>query len=236
MQYDSALIPVMTPLLELIDVSKAYLQGDVLRVVLDQVSARVENGEAVAVRGRSGSGKTTLLNLIAGLDAADHGRIMIGGRDLQEMTERERTLYRRRNIGIVFQFFNLIPTLTVEENIRLPLELNGASGRVGGHPDPAELLERTGLLERGSDYPDELSGGEQQRVAIARVLVHRPRIVLADEPTGNLDAETGDAVIELLCELTRELGGTLILVTHSRTLAGIADRILTIQHGRLALE
>lgn len=226
----------MPPILEVVDLSKSYRQGDDHRLVLAGVSARVEQGEVLAVRGRSGSGKTTLLNLIAGLDEPSSGHIVIGDRNLETMSERERTLFRRDHIGIVFQFFNLIPTLTVSENIALPLELTGKSHSADGHPTPDELLERVGLAGRGKDYPDELSGGEQQRVAIARAVVHRPELVLADEPTGNLDAVTGDEVIALMNELTRELDRTLILVTHSHSLAETADRVLTIRHGKLAPE
>lgn len=226
----------MPPILELIELTKSYRQGDEYRLVLDTVSARVEQGEVLAIRGRSGSGKTTLLNLIAGLDQPSSGRILVGDRNLESMSERERTLFRRDNIGIVFQFFNLIPTLTVMENISLPLELTGNGESSDGHPKPNELLERVGLAGRGADYPDELSGGEQQRVAIARAVVHRPKLVLADEPTGNLDAVTGDEVIALLNELTRELDRTLILVTHSHSLAETADRVFTLRHGKLAPE
>lgn len=223
----------MTPILELINLTKSFSQGDQRRTVLDGISTSVQPGEVIAIRGRSGSGKTTLLNLIAGLEEPGSGSVLIDGHDLTLMSERQRTVFRRENIGIVFQFFNLIPTLTVTENITLPLELGG---RNRNGPDAAGLLERVGLADRSADYPDELSGGEQQRVAIARALIHEPALVLADEPTGNLDAATGDQVIGLLNELTRDLGRTLILVTHSHSLASIADRILAIQHGFLTPE
>jgi putative ABC transport system ATP-binding protein len=184
------------------------------------------------VRGRSGSGKTTLLNLIAGLDTPSDGRILIEGSDLAAMTDRQRTLFRRDNIGIIFQFFNLIPTLTVLENVILPAELRQL-GNQYALENARSLLARVGLADREDDYPDQLSGGEQQRVAIARSLVHEPRLLLADEPTGNLDRTTGDRVLRLLQDLTQELGKTLILVTHSRQDATKADRVLTISQGKL---
>lgn len=219
-------------LIRLIDLHKSYLQGDEERVVLDGASASFSEGEFVAVRGRSGSGKTTLLNLVAGLDAPDEGEIWVDGQNLAELDEEQRTLFRRRSIGIVFQFFNLIPTLNVIENVTLPAELAGHPG--GEVRERArQLLTRVGLGDRETAAPDELSGGEQQRVAIARSLIVQPRLVLADEPTGNLDLETGAQVIELLEELTRDLGNTLLIATHSHDLADQADQVFTIQDGRL---
>jgi putative ABC transport system ATP-binding protein len=212
------------------EVRKAYREGDALHLVLDGVEARVGAGEFVALVGPSGSGKSTLLNLIAGIDRPDSGEVVVAGAALGRMSERERTLFRRRSIGFVFQFFNLIPTLTVEENLLLPLELNGL-------PADAAVargwLARVGLADRAGSFPDRLSGGEQQRVAIARALIHEPPLVLADEPTGNLDADTGERVLELLASLTREGGRTLVVVTHSERIVERADRTLVLDRGRL---
>ncbi len=222
----------MSNLIELVALTKQYPQGEGWRKVLNEAEASIAEGEFVAVRGRSGSGKTTLLNLIAGLDEPSSGKILIDGTDLAEMTNRQRTIFRRDNIGIIFQFFNLIPTLTVLENVLLPAEL--AAKQSGDRREYAEsLLARVGLAGREDDFPDQLSGGEQQRVAIARALVHRPRLLLADEPTGNLDRSTGHSVLELLQEVIKELGKTLIIVTHSREDASRADRVLTIRQGQL---
>ena len=222
----------MSTLIELVALTKQYPQGEGWRKVLNEAEASIAEGEFVAVRGRSGSGKTTLLNLIAGLDEPSSGKILIDGTDLAEMTNRQRTVFRRDNIGIIFQFFNLIPTLTVLENVLLPAEL--AANQGDDIREYAEsLLARVGLAGREADFPDQLSGGEQQRVAIARALVHRPRLLLADEPTGNLDRSTGNSVLELLQEVIKELGKTLIIVTHSREDASRADRVLTIREGQL---
>ncbi len=180
----------------------------------------------------SGSGKSTLLNLASGIDLPDAGRVVVGDTDLTALDERERTLFRRDRIGFVFQFYNLLPTLTVLENLLLPLELGGA--RDGEGEDRARgLLEAVELGARADAFPDRLSGGEQQRVAVARALVHEPDLLLADEPTGNLDEDTGERVVELMEDLVREAGTTLVVVTHSRELAGRMDRILELDHGRL---
>lgn len=219
-------------LIRLVDLHKSYLQGEDERVVLNGASASLKEGAFVAVRGRSGSGKTTLLNLVAGLDAPDEGEIWIDGKNLAALDEQQRTLFRRNSIGIVFQFFNLIPTLNVMENVTLPAELAGHPGaEVSGRA--RQLLARVGLGDRETASPDELSGGEQQRVAIARSLIVEPRLVLADEPTGNLDLETGAQVINLLEELTRDLGKTLLIATHSHDLADRADQVFVIQDGKL---
>jgi putative ABC transport system ATP-binding protein len=222
----------MKDLIRLEALTKAYRQGERVRRVLDGADGRFVEGEVAAIRGRSGSGKTTLLNLLAGLDVPDSGRIMVDGQDLAAMTPRQRTLFRRETIGIVFQFFNLIPTLTVSENVLLPAEL---AGRMNSEVDrhAQSLLGQVGLDGRQEDMPDRLSGGEQQRVAIARALVMTPRLVLADEPTGNLDQVIGDEIMQLLLSLTRSEGRTLILVTHSHHLAERADRVLTIENGKL---
>jgi putative ABC transport system ATP-binding protein len=212
--------------------SKAYQEGDRTRVVLDDASGAFARGEFAAIVGKSGSGKSTLLNIISGIDYPDAGAIWLDGRNLVALDDRARTLFRRSNVGFVFQFFNLIPTLTVWENIVLPLELGG--------DDTAEtlaraesLLEAVGLLDRRETFPDRLSGGEQQRVAIARALVHDPLLVLADEPTGNLDEATGGQVLDLLDRLTRQAGKNLIMVTHSAESASRADRVLCLQAGHL---
>jgi putative ABC transport system ATP-binding protein len=212
--------------------SKSYQEGSQVRIVLQDACASINRGEFIAIVGKSGSGKSTLLNLISGIDRMDAGQIYLDGHELTGMDERERTIFRRRNIGFIFQFFNLIPTLTVLENVTLPLELNG------GNPTAARrralpLLEAVGLPDRLNTFPDRLSGGEQQRVAIARALVHDPPLVLADEPTGNLDEETGWQVLELLDRLTRKSGKNLLLVTHSREAARYADRVLCLRDGKL---
>ena len=220
------------PAVELRKVSKSYREGEVERVVLRDVSVTLASGEIVVLVGRSGSGKSTLLNVIAGIDRPTAGRVIVNGTDLTALDEQARTRFRRRHIGFVFQFFNLIPLLTVEENLLLPLDLNGRADAEGVKRARA-LLERVGLGGRGDSYPDRLSGGEQQRVAIARALIHDPALILADEPTGNLDVETAAGVLDLLDTLAREAGRTVLMVTHSREVVGVADRILAIQRGGL---
>src|SRR5215467_14300773 len=220
------------PALELHRISKSYREAEVERVVLRDVSVTIARGEIVVLLGRSGSGKSTLLNVIAGIDRPTAGCVMVDATDLTALDEQARTRFRRAHIGFVFQFFNLIPLLTVEENLLLPLDLNGradAKGAARAH----ELLDRVGLGGRGESYPERLSGGEQQRVAIARALIHDPALILADEPTGNLDAETATGVLDLLDTLAREAGRTVVMVTHSREVVGVADRIYAIQRGAL---
>jgi putative ABC transport system ATP-binding protein len=219
----------MPALVRLDRVTKDYSEGRELRQVLKDASLEVAEGEFVAIRGRSGSGKSTVLNLVAGIDQPSSGEIFVGGTALTRLGPRERTLLRRDQIGFVFQFFNLIPTLSVLENVLLPAELAGRDAARRAQ----ELLAQVGLADRSSSYPDRLSGGEQQRVAIARALVLDPRLVLADEPTGNLDDATSAAVMGLLDALTRRAGKTLLLATHSREVAALADRVLTIDGGRL---
>ena len=215
--------------------SKTYTEGGHTRVILDAINSTFGAGEFVCLLGKSGSGKSTLLNLISGIDAPSSGQVTIYHEQqrviLTALSEQKRTLFRRRHIGIVFQFFNLIPTLTVLENVTLPLELAGR-GRES-HPQALALLARVGLADRQDAYPDRLSGGEQQRVAIARALIHDPLLILADEPTGNLDEETGETVLELLLELTRDAGKTLIMATHALDVAQQADRVLHLVHGKL---
>ncbi len=224
--------PNTQALIDIRNVGKSFIEGGHKRIVLHQASTQIQRGESVALLGRSGSGKSTLLNILSGIDAPTTGVITIDGVALHSLNERDRTLFRRRNIGFVFQFFNLIPTLSVEENVLLPVELNGTV--TAAKRDAArELLRRVGLGDRGAAFPDKLSGGEQQRVAIARALAHDPALVLADEPTGNLDAATGEQVLQLLDDMTRQAGKTLIMVTHSTAIAARADRILHLEDGRL---
>lgn len=208
-------------------VSKAYNDGATRHDVLRGIDLEVVPGELVALLGPSGSGKSTLLNIIAGIDSPDSGTVEVSGRELGAMNERQRTLLRRRDIGFVFQFFNLIPTLTVLENVLLPLELTGRRD-VGV---ARSLLERVGLADRGRAFPEELSGGEQQRIAIARALAHEPKLLLADEPTGNLDSATGARVLDLLADLVREHGSAMVIATHSRDVVERAHRVLTLHDG-----
>jgi putative ABC transport system ATP-binding protein len=225
----------MTPFLRFHDLTKSYYEGDVRRVVLQNAHAEFEPGEITAIVGKSGSGKTTLLNLIGGIDAPDSGQIWLDGKELSALSERDRTFFRRARIGFVFQFYNLIPTLTVRENVSLPLELNRVP-RAQANEKVQDLLDAVGLLERWDTFPEKLSGGEQQRVALARALVHDPLLILADEPTGNLDEETGAQVLSLLAHLTREQNRTLLIVTHSLDATSHADRVLRLTHGQLAEE
>ena len=216
------------------DLTKHYDEGGQSRKVLDNVSLDIEEGEFFVMLGKSGSGKSTLLNLISGIDGADSGHIMISDTDITALNEKQQTLFRRDKIGIIFQFFNLIPTLTVLENITLPGELRGDNRRLVEQRGRA-LLERVGLLDRADTYPDRLSGGEQQRVAIARALAHEPMLVLADEPTGNLDEDTGQTVLSLLLELTRDAGKTLVMATHNPEILPFADRVCRIHEGKLVV-
>ena len=225
----------MTPFLRFHDLTKSYYEGDVQRLVLQNAHAEFQPGEMTVILGKSGSGKSTLLNLISGIDEPDSGQISVNGQDLTALSERDRTLFRRARIGFVFQFFNLIPTLTVGENIGLPLELNKVPP-LQARQRASSLLETVGLLDRWDTFPEKLSGGEQQRVALARALVHDPLLILADEPTGNLDEETGAQVLSLLARLAREQGRTLLMVTHSQEAAAHADRILRLSHGQLLEE
>jgi putative ABC transport system ATP-binding protein len=221
-------------LISLEHVTKTYEEAGVERTILNDVSMELGCGEFVVLLGKSGSGKSTLLNLIGGIDAPTAGDVRIDGRSITRMSDQERTLYRRNHIGFVFQAFNLIPMLSVWENVLLPVELSSdARHRREGQARAKDLLERVGLGDRLGAFPDRLSGGEQQRVAIARALANDPLVVLADEPTGNLDAENGRLVLQLLDTLTRQAGKNLVMVTHSEEVIGIADRVLRLKDSKL---
>lgn len=206
------------------EITKTYRQGSVTRRVLSSISLTIQTGEFVAIQGPSGSGKSTLLNLIAGLDVADSGSIDIDGQVVSNLHEHAHTLFRRQHIGFVFQFFSLIPTLTVAENIGLSLELNHRGAEIDGRV--MELLHHIGLADRKNSYPDRLSGGEQQRVAVARAIAHSPALVLADEPTGNLDINNAAIVLDLLADLQHQNKSSLLVATHSDDVAARADRAL----------
>ena len=212
---------------------RSFSEGTGVHRVLDRVDASIDAGEVVAIVGRSGSGKSTLLNIVSGIDRADSGEVAIGGRIVTSMQEPERTLFRRAHLGFVYQFFNLIPSLDTEENVRLALELNGIRG-AAARERSAAILAEVGLGDRLHSAVDRLSGGEQQRVAIARALAHQPAVLLADEPTGNLDEETASQVLRLLLASSKSRGTTLIIVTHDAWLARSADRILELHEGKLA--
>lgn len=214
------------------NLSKHYDEGNRTRNVLANVQLDVRAGEFFVLLGKSGSGKSTLLNLVSGIDKPDAGQIFIGDTEITALDERRQTLFRRDKIGIVFQFFNLIPTLTVLENITLPGELRGDSRRAVEQRGRT-LLQRVGLADRADAFPDRLSGGEQQRIAIARALSREPMLVLADEPTGNLDEDTGRSVLALLLELTRDAGKTLMMATHNPEIIPLADRVCRIHDGEL---
>jgi putative ABC transport system ATP-binding protein len=214
------------------DVAKTYSRGRRTVRALDGVSVRIETGEFVAVMGPSGSGKSTLLSLAGLLDVPTSGDVLIEGRSTRALNETERTMWRRKRIGFVFQFFNLLPTMTVEQNVALPLLLDGRAFR-DVQTSVREWIERVGLGKRASHLPEEMSGGELQRAALARALVSNPQILLADEPTGSLDSATGDAVMALIRDLARQDGRTVVLITHDRHVAGYASRLLKLKDGRV---
>lgn len=222
-------------LISLRGLTKTFEFGGFQRKVLDAVDADIAQGEFIVLLGKSGSGKSTLLNLISGIEMPTMGDIFISGLGINRLSDRDRTLFRRDHIGFIFQFFNLISTLTVLENITLPQELAGHSQK-SLRTGALDLIKEVGLDTREDDFPDKLSGGEQQRVAIARALAHRPLLILADEPTGNLDEETGSRVLRLLLKLSKSAGKTLILATHNLDIAGLADKVYQIHDGKLVLE
>jgi putative ABC transport system ATP-binding protein len=215
------------------NLEKRYRSGERSLTVLREVNLVIEDGEFVAILGPSGSGKTTLLGLLAGLDTPSSGTVRLAGTDIGALSEDARARFRRDTVGFVFQSFQLIPSLTAQENVQVPLELRGDAGAGARARD---LLGRVGLGKRLDHYPTQLSGGEQQRVALARAFVHSPRILFADEPTGNLDAATGEGIVELMESLNREIGTTLILVTHDLELAGHARRTIRLADGRIVAD
>jgi putative ABC transport system ATP-binding protein len=214
-------------MLKLDDVWKIYRMGVVDVVALKEVNLELGKKEFVVVLGPSGSGKTTLLNIIGGIDVPTKGRVVFNGLDISKLSENDMTLHRRRNIGFIFQFFNLIPTLTARENVMIAAEL------VKEPMDVEEVLGIVGLRKRADHFPSELSGGEQQRVAIARALVKKPPLILADEPTGSLDFETGKEVLKVMREINEKEGITIILVTHNSVIASMADRVIYLKDGRI---
>jgi len=220
--------------IELIDVTKIYHQGDNPVVALDHLDLNVSKGEFLAITGKSGCGKSTLINILGGLDSPDQGQILINGEDITRMDDHRLTLFRRDQIGIIFQFFNLLSILSLEENIVLPHLLKKNSIIIKSKID--DLLQTMGLYERRNHKPHELSGGEMQRAAICRALINDPEIILADEPTGNLDSTSGKQVLEILRRLRDEQGKTILLVTHSQEGEAMADRILTMRDGKLLME
>jgi putative ABC transport system ATP-binding protein len=221
------------PILQTQQVSKQYQMGEVAVNALAGVDFVVEQGEFVAIMGPSGSGKSTLLHLLGGLDGPTDGEVTLAGKPLSRLNDNQVTLIRRRNVGFIFQFFNLLPTLSAEENIALPLLIDGQNIRQ--HQDKIDrLLDLVGLADRRSHKPDQLSGGQQQRVAIARAFVSDPAIVLADEPTGNLDSKTSDEILGLLRRSCDQLGQTIVMVTHDAKAASFADRVVFLMDGRVA--
>jgi len=218
-------------ILEARGISKTYIAGNRRITVLDTVSLAVADGEFLVVQGESGSGKSTLLSVLSGLDSADNGSVLIEGRDITRLHEDELAPLRNAFFGFVFQSFHLVPSLTTLENVMFPAELRGD---LRAREKAGLLLSRVGLSERAESFPHQLSGGEKQRCALCRALVNDPRIIFADEPTGNLDSVNGRAVLDLLLELRRERKTTLILVTHSRKIAAKADRVVTLADGRIS--
>ena len=228
--------PAVEEALRVVSLVRHYNMGKALIQAVDGVSMAAARGEFIALLGASGSGKSTLLNLIAGLDRPNSGAIVVDGQDLATMTSEQLAQYRRHTVGMVFQSFNLVPTMTAYENVELPMrfaEVRRKERRARG----TEALERVGLADRAGHRPSELSGGEQQRVALARALVNRPKLLLADEPTGNLDSKTGTEIMRLITELNKSLEMTVIMVTHERALADrYADRMIFLEDGRVVGE
>lgn len=220
----------MSTILAIHQVSKTYQSAGRVLTVLDNIAVEVSDGDTLAIVGPSGSGKTTLLGLAAGLDRATTGTVQLNGITLDDLTEDQRASVRNKHVGFIFQNFQLLPTLTALENVMVPLELRGEKNIKAGAVD---LLHRVGLADRSHHYPAQLSGGEQQRVSLARAFSNRPQILFADEPTGNLDAETSEHIIEMIFDLNRAAGTTLILVTHDLELANRTGRIVKLRGGRV---
>lgn len=223
----------MNPILEIKDLSKTYKSGERSLTVLDHINFSIQAGDTCAIIGPSGSGKTTLLGLCAGLDRASEGSVILNGIKLDTLSEDKRAEVRNQHVGFIFQSFNLLPTLTALENVMVPLELRGEKNVASRALD---LLDKVGLADRKNHYPTQLSGGEQQRVSIARAFSNSPKILFADEPTGNLDEETGAHIEELIFELNRQAGTTLVLVTHDRELAEKTGRIIQLKGGKLSFD
>jgi ABC-type lipoprotein export system ATPase subunit len=218
--------------IQLVEVSKVYRRGPEVIQALDHLSLQIESGEFVAITGKSGCGKSTLLHIIGGLESVSHGRVFLDGRDLAQLKEPELTRFRRDRVGVVFQSFNLLPLLTLEENAALPRVLQGASYDQA-QQEAAHWLGEVGLSGRRDHKPHQVSGGEMQRAAIARALMNQPAVILADEPTGNLDSVTAAQILELFSHLHRQWGKTIILVSHALEAGQAADRVLRLQDGRL---
>ncbi len=222
------ILPAATPtIFDLRDVCKEYQMGEVVVPALRGATLTIQRGELLVILGPSGSGKSTLLNIIGGLDAPTRGEVLFRGEDLAQYSEAQRTQYRRKHIGFVFQFYNLMPNLTAEENVELATEISDDP------MNPAEALDMVQLDDRRTHFPSQLSGGEQQRVAIARAVAKRPEILLCDEPTGALDIATGKVVLDALNEINRRIGTTLILITHNASIAGLADRVIQMRDGHV---
>ena len=221
----------MKEIIKLENIKRDFHVGEEIVHALRGISFAIHEGEFVTIMGTSGSGKSTLLNMIGGLDIPDSGSILLDGTDIVKLSNRQTAILRRQKIGIIYQFYNLIPELNISENITLPAELDGAE------PDRewlASILKTVGLDERENAYPNTMSGGQQQRVAIARALYNKPSLILADEPTGNLDAENGAEIMRLLKDMNKQSGATVLIVTHSESVASEADRVITISDGRIA--
>ncbi len=218
----------MQKLVEMIDVKKVYPMGEVTIKALDGINFEINSGEFVVIVGPSGAGKTTVLNILGGMDSATSGRVIVDGTDIGEYNERQLTAYRRNDIGFVFQFYNLVQNLTALENVELALQI------CKNPLNAADVMADVGLADRMGNFPAQLSGGEQQRVAIARALAKNPKLLLCDEPTGALDYQTGKAILKLLQDTCREMGMTVVVITHNQAIAPMADRVIRIKNGRVS--